>query len=428
MRAHYPDWDITLVPDDDHRGNRARVGPAARVIDSSATGDLPRLLYIGDVAVADTFAGEALLFRLLRHYPPAKIAIVCGVRRGMPALPDVAYHDWSPLVPRLLHSRFSESYCLWRAWRYCEVPWPIAQIATQFRPDAILTISHVSGWLCAWQIAADRGIPFHLIAHDDLVYANRFPQWSRPWAERKFGEAYRAARSRFCISDNMAAAYRGRYGASGLVIYPTRNSTGPIFDTVAPRTLSATGSLTFGYGGSVLGEKHVQQVMAFARAAGARGHRLLLFTPQFEQFKALVGAESQFLDVRAPISSAELIVRLRAEADCLLLAQPFGADNQELDALAFPTKWADYSAIGLPVLAWVPPMSSSARFVEEHPGCAELVTIDEAEAIGAAISRLGASADHRRGLAETLIRDGRGSFSPEAAWQTFSQSLTGGPQ
>ena len=66
-----------------------------------------------------------------------------------------------------------------------------------------------------------RRIPFHLIAHDDLAYVSRFPAWSRPWVEARFGDAYRAARSRLCISDTMAEVYEQRFGAPGQVIYPT---------------------------------------------------------------------------------------------------------------------------------------------------------------------------------------------------------------
>src|SRR5918993_1300209 len=108
-------------------------------------------------------------------------------------LPGVAYHHWGAAYPHLLHSRIAEEYILWRAWRYYEVPRAIANVATLFKPDCILTVSHVSAWLCAWQLAAERRIPLHMVVHDDYVYANRFPRWSRNWAEKKFGHAYRAA-------------------------------------------------------------------------------------------------------------------------------------------------------------------------------------------------------------------------------------------
>ncbi len=394
------------------------------VIDRTA--DLPRLLYIGDVAVADTMAGEALLFRLLQFYPPERLAIVCGVRPDMPRLTGVSYHHWGAAIPRLLHSRVAEEYILWRAWRYYEVPRQIANIATMFRPDAILTISHVSGWLGAWQLALRRRIPFHLIAHDDLAYVSRFPAWSRPWVEARFGDAYRAARSRLCISDTMAEVYEQRFGVPGQVIYPT--SKGGQVKEVSPRVSRTVTGLTFAYGGSINSGSDMQHIIAFARAAGARGHRLIAYTPQHAELAALAAGEGAVIDARPPIHSDLLLTRLRDEADCLFLPQSMTPQDRMLVATAFPTKWADYSTVGLPVLVWAPAHSSSARFVGTHPGCAELVVSEQLADVDAAIARLEASPARRQQLAQALLNVGLASFSPEAAWQqlrmTLSQSVS----
>jgi hypothetical protein len=69
--------------------------------------ELPRLLYIGDVSVADSYAGEVLLYRLLEFYPPDRLAVVCGIRSGMKRLPGVVYHHWGPAFPSLLRSRIA---------------------------------------------------------------------------------------------------------------------------------------------------------------------------------------------------------------------------------------------------------------------------------------------------------------------------------
>ena len=387
------------------------------------TGDpaqLPRLLYIGDVSVADTLAGEALLFRLLQFYPPDRLALICGVRPDMPMLPDVTYHHWGPAFPRLLYSRVGDEYILWRAWRYYEVPAAIARIATLFKPDAILTISHVSAWLAAWQLAEQRRIPFHLIAHDDLVYSSRFPKWSRAWAERKFGEAYRAAASRFCISDTMADTYQQRFGAAGSVIYPTFKELGE-----TPAINPGSGRpLTFGYGGSLNGASDIDQIIAFARAAGARGHRVLAYTPQHQLLSERAAAAGTPLATRAPVHSDEFKRRVREEADCLLLPQSLESRDLPLVSTAFPSKWADYATLGLPVLVWAPPQSSSARFVSEHPGCAALVTGSDPGGLAPIIERM-EQARYRRELAERLVETGRTVFSPHAAWQTFRSAITG---
>ena len=381
---------------------------------------LPRLLYIGDVSVADTMAGEALLYRLLQFYPPEKLALICGVRPDAPKLPGVAYHHWGPAFPRLLYSRVAEEYILWRAWRYYEIPAHIAHIATMFKPQAILSISHVSGWLAGWQVARERRIPFHIIAHDDFAYATRFPQWSRGWAERRFGEAYRSAVGRFCISDAMAEIYRQRFGADGLVMYPTHKADGA-WGRPSARVDHGSTALTFAYGGSLNSAPEVDQMVMFARALQARGHRLLAFTPQHTLLTERAAANGVSVDARAPVSSDALIERLRDEADCLFLPQSMAPEHLPYVATAFPTKWADYSTLGLPVLVFAPRESSSARFIREHPGCAELVTTNDPADLDRAIGHLAADAGYRRSLADTLLRVGNDAFSPSAAWQRFAE-------
>lgn len=383
---------------------------------------LPRLLYIGDVSVADTMAGEALLFRLLQYYPPEKLALICGVRPGMPRLAGAAYHHWGPLFPRLLHSRVAEEYVLWRAWRYYELPRAIEQIATMFKPDAILSISHVSGWLAGWQLALQRRIPFHLIVHDDFVYQSRFPAWSAAWAERRFGDAYRDASGRFCISDTMVEIYRERFGVPGAVIYPTHNGKRDNRE-ISPRVGRASAALTFAYGGSINSATDMDQLVAFARVVSARGHRLIAFSPQHAQLAARAAAAGVAIETHAPVHSDELMVRLRADADCMVLPQSMVEADRPWVATAFPSKWADYSTLGLPVVVWAPPASSSARFVSEHPGCAELVTRVDPSAVDFAIARLEASADYRRSLAETLLALSRDVFAPQAAFERFRSVL-----
>ncbi len=382
---------------------------------------LPRLLYIGDVAVADTMAGEALLYRLLQFYPPEKLSVICAMRPGMPTLPGVQYHHWGPAWPRLLQSRLAEEYVLWNAWRYYRVPSAIAHIATAFKAEAILSISHVSAWLAAWQLAARRRLPFHLIAHDDFVYASRFPAWSRPWASKKFGEAYRAAAERYCISDTMAESYRGRFGVDAEVIYPAHKGARD-FRGVSAR-VDRDGPMTFAYGGSINSATDMDQIVSFARAATARGHRIIAFTPQHALLAERAQAASVAIEANAPIHSDDLAARLRHDADCLLLTQSMVDADREWVATAFPSKWADYSTIGIPVLVWAPADASSVRFLREHPGCAELVTSQDLSELNVALSRLEAGPLYRRQLAQALLDVGERVFSPQAGWHTLRSAL-----
>ena len=172
----------------------------------------------------------------------------------------------------------------------------------------------------------------------------------------------------------------------------------------------------------------MQHLIAFARAAVARGHRLVAYTPQHAELAALAAAaKASRVDARPPIHSDLLLARLRDEADCLFLPQSMTPQDRGLVATAFPTKWADYATVGLPVLVWAPAHSSSARFVATHPGCAELVTGTSGAEVEAAIGRLEASPAHRQHLAERLLQAGREAFAPEAGWRRLRNALTSSP-
>jgi hypothetical protein len=167
----------------------------------------------------------------------------------------------------------------------------------------------------------------------------------------------------------------------------------------------------------------MDQIVTFARAVTARGHRLMAFSPQHQQLTARAASAGVAIDTHAPVHSDELTARFRAEADCLLLPQSLAEADRALVATAFPTKWSDYSMLGLPVLVWAPRGSSSERFVNEHPGCAELVVSSAPEDLERAIVAIERSPEHRQSLAETLMKVGRSAFSPQAAFAKFSSAI-----
>jgi hypothetical protein len=383
---------------------------------------LPRLLYIGDVPITNTFAGAALLYRLLAFYPSDKLVIICSVTPGMKTLPGVKYYHWGARFPRLLQTRFASVYCLWHFWRHKQIPSLITKVADSFQPEAVLSVSHVNAWLSAWRLSVARSISFHLIAHDDYAFTQLLPKIARPWAERRFAEAYRGASSRFCISPAMAEIYRQRYGEPAEVMYPTRNLTTSSYDQVACRTTRETTSLTFAYAGSIHGDSTFSQIISFARIVGELGHRLLIFTPQYIDLAARANAASVLLDARAPLPVEELFDRLRKEADCLVVVQSHDAERAEISTL-FPTKFADYSAMGLPIFVWAPVYSALVDFIKEYADCAEVVTDANIDAVKLGIMRVAASPERRRQLAENAMQIGKNCFSPEMAWALFKAAL-----
>lgn len=391
-------------------------------VDAGAGEGLPRLLYFGDVPVSNSYGGATLLYRLLRGYPQEKL-VICAPTAGMDApLPGVRYVSFDARWPRLLRTRFSPLYCAWISWRWNAIPrWSLG-LVREFRPEAILTISQTSGWILAWRLAQRERLPLFVFAHDDHVFYRHLPRFLWNWAQRSFGEAYRYATARFCISDAMAEEYGRMYGVASDIQFPLRDSGNPVFDEPAPQVAASRKNLTFAYAGSIQGESGVRQVLAFAAIAANQGHKLVVYSAQHEAVRrAAAGAPG--LDVRAPIPSRDLIGRLRDEADCLLVTASFDPLNADVVTTQFPSKVSDYSSVGLPVFAWAPAYASLARFVEAYPDAALLVTDPEPGALAPAIENLAGSAELRLRLAKSIIEAGRRVFSPDSARAEFEARL-----
>jgi glycosyltransferase involved in cell wall biosynthesis len=401
---------------------------AAELVEASEAGStddakaLPRLLYIGDVPVENTFAGAIYLYRLLRNYPADKLLVYAPVDGMVQPLPGVRYVAADARWPRLLHTRFASLYCAWITWRLNSVPRRALDLVSEFKPQAVLTISQTGGWLLAWRIAEQEGLPLIMLAHDDHAFYRYLPRWLQSWAQRRFAQAFRFAAERFCISDAMAESYRRRFGVRSRVLQPLRSAQSPDFSEPAGQTLAAKAALTFVYAGSVHGEPSLRQIVEFGRAAASQGHRLVVYSPQHASLRARADGIAG-IEVREPVG--DLIGRLREEADCLLVVGSFDAALADVVNTQFPSKAADYSAVGVPLLVWAPKNSSIALFVDAHAGSADLVTDVDPGALAPVIARLASSPEHRFRLAKEILEVGRREFSPGAAWKTFTSSLLG---
>lgn len=90
--------------------------------------------------------------------------------------------------------------------------------------------------------------------------------------------------------------------------------------------------------------------------------------------------------------------------------------------MAFPSKLADYTATGLPLLIYGPPYCSAVRWAQDNAGVAEVVAVEDQALLGVAIKRL-ARANTRVTLGKRAIEVGRTFFSHGAAQRTFHSAL-----
>lgn len=389
---------------------------------SSVWRQLPRLVYISDVPVEAHMHGSLLLYRLLQRYPADRLRILEVLAMSDPArrLADVGYASCGTLFGRVRRSRFSAAFDRFLLLPLLSVNWPFDAFWRGFTPQAVLTVGHSIGCLLASRYAASRGLPLHLMAHDDV---RRFlpPAGSRTSTERKFAAAYRYASSRLCVSPKLEEVYRDRYGIEGTVLYPASGDDTPLFDT--PSAGPASGPFTIAFAGNIFSRGQLELLAKASRALARIDGRLLLFGPHDRSRLESAGADCSVVVLAGTLKSAELIKVMRSDAHVLLLPWTFDADEVADLSLSFPSKLTDYTATGLPILAWGPAGNPVDVWMKEVPDTLASVTDAAPEALLSALAVLAGDAGRRLQLGRQALIARQRYFSADIAARTFEAAL-----
>ena len=97
------------------------------------------------------------------------------------------------------------------------------------------------------------------------------------------------------------------------------------------------------------------------------------------------------------------------------------ADRTNME-MAFPSKLADYTATGLPLLIYGPGYCSAVTWACENPGVA--IIVDSEPNLLSAIKDLAHNPDTRLKLGARALAAGREYFTHDRAQQLFHQSLS----
>src|SRR5687768_10395858 len=113
---------------------------------------------------------------------------------------------------------------------------------------------------------------------------------------------------------------------------------------------------------------------------------------------------------------------LREEADALFVPMSFDESDRANMEMAFPSKLADYTATGLPLLIYGPAYCSAVVWARDNQGVAEVVE-DKAD-LSDAINRLANDPSHRVALGKRALATGREYFTHARAQQVFHQCIS----
>lgn len=386
---------------------------------------LPRLLYVGDVPVEQTVAGSVFFYRLLQSYPAAKLHIVENQDHGSresDRLPQVTYQTLSVGQRRWLNSRAAGVYGLYLIQRAQARQALLARKVATFQPEAIVTVAHGTLWLTAASLAKTLHLPLHLVLHDDWLLSRsaHIPAVMRPWAAQQFASVYRQATTCWCISAEMEAAYQATYGRSGQVLLPIRSPDLPRH--TAPPPISEQASLTFAYAGSLHVPDYRAALLTLADLLLPLGCSLHIYTPISDAQWNKFGFNHPVIQRRPFVAPHEFIDTLRQNADVLFAPLSFDQRPHET-RLSFPSKLADYTAVGLPILMCGAADSPGIQWAKQHKNVACVVDQSSTHALKDAVEHLIQNPGDRYQWAQQALVIGDRCFRQEIVVQPFYESL-----
>ena len=101
----------------------------------------------------------------------------------------------------------------------------------------------------------------------------------------------------------------------------------------------------------------------------------------------------------------------------------FAAEDRTNMELAFPSKLADCTAVGLPLVIYGPEYCSLVGWACENAGVGEVVATDRSEDLDAALQRLERDPGRRIELGKRAIEVGRRYFAHEAVQRVFERAV-----
>jgi glycosyltransferase involved in cell wall biosynthesis len=359
---------------------------------------------------------------LLTDYPPEQLTIIETATQSEKSrrLPQVNYLSHPIGKQRWLNTRLHSYVSVWFTQAGKRAAPEIAQSLNGFQFQAVLTVAHGFGWLAAAEIAERRSVPLHLMVHDDWPRVAGVAPAFRNLLDRRFASVYRQAQSRLCVSPAMSRNYGERYGQPAQTIYPSRAATCAQYDEPPARLACNDHAFTIAFAGTINSAGYIRALVALQDALKPIGGRLLIFGPTTAAEAQQLGLNNA--DIRGLVSSSELLTSLRNEADALFVPMSFDPADRVNMEMAFPSKLADYTAAGLPLLIYGPTYCSAVTWARENASVA--MVVDSETNLPEAITLLANNPDTRIALGRRALTAGREYFTHDRIREQFYKALS----
>ena len=208
------------------------------------------------------------------------------------------------------------------------------------------------------------------------------------------------------------------------VLYPcSEPATGSFTDSFSTSSCKVFRPV-IGFGGTINGKGQARVLRAVAGALENCRGRLLIYSP-LNRDRSRLGLDMPNIDWHGLVSSSRMIAAFQATADALLVPVSFAEGDRRQTLMSFPSKLADYTEAGLPLLIVAPEYSSVVQWAKGVDLQAEIVTAADEIAVGAAIERLARSAEYRRRLGSAARAAHEKFFTHTRAWPIFCSALQG---
>jgi glycosyltransferase involved in cell wall biosynthesis len=244
------------------------------------------------------------------------------------------------------------------------------------------------------------------------------------WLNRTFRHTYKQASSRLCISPLMEEQHAADHGVRGTVLFPARGDDCPKFDAPPARLCVMPNPFVAAYAGASLNAPGNQELLVdIADVIEEMGGLLNVYGPYNRQDLANMGLNHTGVTALGLLPSRDVILAMRETAQVLIAQMSFRLEDKENIKRCFPSRLADYTATGVPVLIYAPPYSSAIRWGLEQKGVVALVDTRDKETLRSTLVQIASDATLRQQMGANALKVGSEFFSAERSRSVFYKAL-----